>query len=114
MQAHPLVFKQALGDRNVLAGTAPAASKLKAKEVEDIYKKMTQRQHILARPDTYVGSMEVHTEPMTVYTDEGGFQTREITYVPGLYKIFDEILGQSSGGFLQYLRLIPAAFFSPR
>jgi DNA topoisomerase-2 len=32
------------------------------------------------------------TEPMWVHEDETGMVKREVTYVPGLYKIFDEIL----------------------
>lgn len=30
---------------------------------------------------------------MWVFDEEAGMIQREITYVPGLYKIFDEILG---------------------
>ena len=45
------------------AGTAEAASSKpappkKKKAIEDIYKKKTQLEHILLRPDTYVGSTE--------------------------------------------------------
>lgn len=80
---------QALGERT---DNVPGSTKPVGKKMEDIYKKMTQRQHILARPDTYVGSMEEHTEQQVVYTATDGFLTREITFVPGLYKIFDEIL----------------------
>lgn len=31
---------------------------------------------------------------MWVYDEDIGMNQREITYVPGLYKIFDEILGK--------------------
>lgn len=41
----------------------------------------------------YIGSVEPVTESMWVYdTEESAMVQREITYVPGLYKIFDEIL----------------------
>jgi len=41
----------------------------------------------------YLGSVEPVTESMWVYdTEEDSMVQREITYVPGLYKIFDEIL----------------------
>ncbi|XP_032783705.2 DNA topoisomerase 2 isoform X2 [Daphnia magna] len=60
--------------------------------VERIYQKKSQLEHILLRPDTYIGSVEPVKEVMWVYEEEAGMVQREITYVPGLYKIFDEIL----------------------
>jgi DNA topoisomerase-2 len=33
-----------------------------------------------------------YLQPMWVYDGEEGMVSREITFVPGLYKIFDEIL----------------------
>lgn len=61
--------------------------------VERIYQKKSQLEHILLRPDTYIGSVEQITEVMWVYDNEKSALTqREISYVPGLYKIFDEIL----------------------
>ena len=86
------------------AGSAPekngdgAASEKASKadkrlSVERIYQKKSQLEHILLRPDTYIGSVEPVTELMWVYDNETSALTqREITYVPGLYKIFDEIL----------------------
>ena len=48
---------------------------------------------MLLRPDTYIGSVEFVTQQMWVYdTEEKRIVSRESTYVPGLYKIFDEIL----------------------
>lgn len=78
--------------------------------VERIYQKKTQLEHILLRPDTYIGSVETLSQvllccqwvdvmiacilqQMWVYDGEDeGMVLREITFVPGLYKIFDEIL----------------------
>eukprot|EP00041_Stephanoeca_diplocostata_P032247 m.1029066 g.1029066 ORF g.1029066 m.1029066 type:complete len:1509 (-) comp24112_c0_seq1:111-4637(-) len=56
------------------------------------YQKLTQLEHVLVRPDTYIGSVERITDTMVVYDEGTGFVTRDISYVPGLYKIFDEIL----------------------
>ncbi|CAD6242848.1 unnamed protein product [Miscanthus lutarioriparius] len=61
------------------------------KTIEEMYQKKTQLEHILLRPDTYIGSVEKHTQPLWVYEDSG-MVNRSVTYVPGLYKIFDEIL----------------------
>lgn len=60
--------------------------------VERIYQKKTQLEHILLRPDTYIGSVEHVTQQMWVFDEDLGMNCRDVTYVPGLYKIFDEIL----------------------
>ena len=68
-------------------------AKGKGKSVEQTYQKLTQHQHILQRPDTYVGSIESDTQEMWVMdADEGRMKKRKLEYTPGLYKIFDEIL----------------------
>ncbi|KAG0552982.1 hypothetical protein BDA96_01G555800 [Sorghum bicolor] len=51
----------------------------------------TPREEILMQPDVYIGSVEKRTQKLWVY--EGArMKHREVTYVPGLYKIFDEVL----------------------
>ncbi|XP_040923149.1 DNA topoisomerase 2-alpha isoform X3 [Toxotes jaculatrix] len=60
--------------------------------VERIYQKKTQLEHILLRPDSYIGSVEPVTQQMWVYDEDAGLNCRDVTFVPGLYKIFDEIL----------------------
>ncbi|PHJ18177.1 dna topoisomerase, partial [Cystoisospora suis] len=68
------------------------------KTIEQRYQKKSQLEHILLRPDTYIGSTEVHTQQLWVMEDaEGSEQSpsmtfKTINYVPGLYKIVDEIL----------------------
>ncbi|XP_006971875.1 DNA topoisomerase 2-alpha isoform X2 [Peromyscus maniculatus bairdii] len=64
----------------------------KRMSIERIYQKKTQLEHILLRPDTYIGSVELVTQQMWVYDEDVGINYREVTFVPGLYKIFDEIL----------------------
>lgn len=54
------------------------------------YDKKTPREHVLLRPDTYIGNIEQVTEDTWIY-DENIIK-KNITYVPGLYKIYDEIL----------------------
>ncbi|KAJ0178117.1 hypothetical protein K1T71_005940 [Dendrolimus kikuchii] len=76
-------------------GTAEAAPPAKAQKgtIEKIYQKKSQLEHILLRPDTYIGSVERATETMWVYDKEKECMVqRELTFVPGLYKIYDEIL----------------------
>jgi DNA topoisomerase-2 len=65
----------------------------KTKTIEQTYQKKTQLEHILLRPDTYIGSTETVTQPMFVYdASTKRIRQREVTYTPGLYKIFDEIV----------------------
>jgi len=55
------------------------------------YNKVSQREHILIRSDTYIGSIQPITENMWIYNNN--IITKElITFCPGLLKIFDEIL----------------------
>ncbi|KAM1369168.1 hypothetical protein ACFX2F_039790 [Malus domestica] len=70
---------------------APTDGGGKGKTIEEMYQKKSQLEHILLRPDTYIGSIEKHTSNLWVYQN-GEMVNRSITYVPGLYKIFDEIL----------------------
>ena len=61
--------------------------------IEEIYQKKTQVEHILLRPDTYIGSVEPDTRPMWILDEESKRMfEKEVSFVPGLYKIFDEIL----------------------
>jgi DNA topoisomerase-2 len=65
------------------------------KEDEDWkkYDKKTQHEHILARPDMYIGTIQRLEEELWVYDDETKMMVRrKLSYVPGLYKIFDEII----------------------
>lgn len=77
------------------AAAAPAIKK--GKSVEDIYQKKTQLEHILLRPDTYIGSVEKLSQPMMVIAPdaagEPSMQLKSISFVPGLFKIFDELVG---------------------
>lgn len=59
----------------------------------DQYQKLTQLEHILKRPDTYVGSVERTEQQMWVFNSATEqMELRKVNFVPGLYKIFDEIL----------------------
>jgi DNA topoisomerase-2 len=48
-------------------------------------------EHILQRPDDYIGSTVKRTETLWSY-ESFAMMRRAVTYVPGLQKIFDEIL----------------------
>ena len=68
--------------------------------IEEQYKKLTQYEHILSRPDTYVGSLEFQKERLWVFnSQENKLEFREVNYVPGLFKIFDEILVNAADNY---------------
>lgn len=55
------------------------------------YERLTHIEHILKRPDTYVGSLT--PEPTTYWVRDGAnFSNCQLAVSPGLVKIFDEIL----------------------
>lgn len=55
------------------------------------YQQKTDKQHILDNPDTYIGSVENVDTLSWVYDDMSSrIVLREIEYIPGLYKLFDE------------------------
>jgi len=62
------------------------------KTATETYQKLTQLEHVLKRPDTYVGSVEFSEVPMWTADEEGNMHHRVVRIVPGLYKIFDEVL----------------------
>lgn len=65
----------------------------RTRTVEETFQKKTPLEHILLRPDTYVGSLERTVQPTWVVRSDGsGFESRTLTYVPALFKIFDEVL----------------------
>ncbi|XP_056154222.1 DNA topoisomerase 2-beta isoform X1 [Lampris incognitus] len=84
--------EEANGRGNGGKGDGAKKESSKKMSVERVYQKKTQLEHILLRPDTYIGSVEPVTQQMWVFDEDIGMNLREITYVPGLYKIFDEIL----------------------
>ncbi|XP_048524898.1 DNA topoisomerase 2 isoform X2 [Dendroctonus ponderosae] len=81
------------GNTNGAGDNKVAPPKKKPATIEQTYQKKSQLEHILLRPDTYIGSVETATEPMWIYdTDREMMVQKIIDFVPGLYKIFDEIL----------------------
>ncbi len=53
--------------------------------------KLTHVEHILKRPDSYVGPVSKVCEPYWLLNGES-FEKKQVTYSPALLKIFDEIL----------------------
>ncbi|KAF9905433.1 DNA topoisomerase 2 [Linnemannia zychae] len=63
------------------------------KTIEEIYQRKTPLEHVLLRPDTYIGTTEMSQQALWVLDpDSTKFVNRPVNIVPGLYKIVDEIL----------------------
>jgi len=57
----------------------------------DKYQQKTDKQHILDNPDTYIGSVEkVDSEVWLLNEDDSKIIEKNISYIPGLFKLFDE------------------------
>jgi DNA topoisomerase-2 len=55
------------------------------------YQQRTEKEHILERPDTYVGSVEL--TDMTSYIYENNhIMLKQFQYIPALFKLFDEAI----------------------
>lgn len=55
------------------------------------YQQKTDKQHILDNPDTYIGSVEQVDTDMWILNESGDkIIQKNIRYIPGLYKLFDE------------------------
>ena len=63
------------------------------KNIAEKYVKLDQREHVLTRPGMYIGSIEVDNYDTWVWCEEKKTMVKKvIRYVPGLFKLFDEIL----------------------
>jgi len=60
------------------------------KTIESTYQKKSQLEHVLHRPGMYIGDIEPVTAERWVF-ENGKMIRKNLTYSPGLYKIFDEI-----------------------
>ncbi|CDW75314.1 dna gyrase topoisomerase a subunit family protein [Stylonychia lemnae] len=68
--------------------------KSEADDIEQIYQKKTQLEHILLRPDTYIGSIETYQQMLWIYDrDNDRIDFKQINYVP------DEILVNAADNY---------------
>ncbi len=59
------------------------------------YTKLSQKEHILKRPDTYIGGVKMQNENHYILNNEGKIVSKEIEISPGLLRIFVEIVSNS-------------------
>lgn len=65
------------------------------KKVEQIYKKLTEIEHVLKRPGRYIGAVSVSPFP-TYYIENGSVHWDTLNYNPAFIKLFDEIISNSA------------------
>ncbi len=66
------------------------------KTIEEKYKSMTEIEHVLLRSGMWVGSVRDEEKQLFIYDDESGKMTsKEVTYVPAMLKLVDEVLSNS-------------------
>ena len=71
----------------------PKTLKDEVKNVEEKYKKYELLEHILALPDTYIGSIEPQKITSYVFDETSKkMEIAELMYNPGLLKCFDEVI----------------------
>ncbi|MFV2016559.1 MAG: ATP-binding protein, partial [Candidatus Heimdallarchaeota archaeon] len=71
------------------------------KTLEETYQKLSQRDHVLKRPETYMGSILPISADMWVLENPHDFKSikivkKQITYTPAFIKTFDEIITNAS------------------
>ena len=92
---HNSTPRSATAATTATASSSSSSSSSSELSLDQIYQKKTPREHILHRPETYVGSMQKETRMMWVVeddTDTHSIVAKQVTYVPALLHIFDEIL----------------------
>ena len=59
------------------------------------YQKLDQREHVLRRPDMYIGSVKADNVTAFIVENSTKMVKTEVSYIPGLFKIFDEIVANA-------------------
>ena len=64
-----------------------------ASTIDKKYQKKTDKEHVLDNPDTYIGSIEQIMSAMYIYDElNKKIVEKNINFIPGLYKLFDEAI----------------------
>ena len=68
----------------------------KIKTIEEKYQEMSEREHILERSGMWIGSNKEEEAQMFLYNrDTGKMELKDVTYIPGMLKLIDEIISNS-------------------
>lgn len=68
----------------------------KLKTIEEKYQEMSEREHILERSGMWIGSNKEEEAQMFLYNrDTAKMELKDVTYIPGMLKLVDEIISNS-------------------
>lgn len=68
----------------------------KVKSIEEKYQELSEREHILERSGMWIGSTKEEESQMFLYNrDTAKMELRDITFIPGMLKLVDEIISNS-------------------
>ena len=71
-----------------------------AKKIEEKYKELSEREHILLRPGMWVGSIKEEEKTMFLYDSHSEtMEIREVKYTPAMLKVVDEVISNSCDEF---------------
>jgi len=56
------------------------------------WEKLSHLEHVLKRPDSYIGSVQSEHQPWWTVEDSDTFVSKDLKLAPGILKVFDEIL----------------------
>jgi DNA topoisomerase-2 len=76
------------------------------KKIEERYKKLTPKEHILKKPGMYIGNVYTEQKNMYVFEDineikENKFKNKTIDFNAGFIKLFDEVLTNASDHYIR-------------
>lgn len=74
--------------------------RVKVKSIEERFQAMSERDHILTRPGMWVGSIKYEDNQMFIYdTDEAKMRVADVSYIPAMLKLIDEVISNSCDEF---------------
>lgn len=73
---------------------------MKNKTIEERFKSMSEREHILNRPGMWVGSIKYEDSQQFIYdVDEAKMKVADVAYIPAMLKLVDEVISNSCDEF---------------
>ena len=76
-------------------------SKKSANDLNEIYQKKTQKEHIKDAPDTYVGAVEPDEVTNWSFNNDGQLAFYKYIWTPAFYKLFDEAIVNCRDQFIR-------------
>ena len=70
------------------------------KKVEEKYKELSEKEHILHRPNMWIGSIKYEDTQQFIYdVNEAKMKVADVSYIPAMLKLVDEVISNSCDEF---------------